>query len=72
MLRLEGVVKARRPDGLYDVELQFNSKRATIISYVSGKWKHRYKNGKIIVGDKVLVEISPYDKNKGKIIRKVR
>jgi len=72
MLRLEGVVKARRPDGLYDVELRFNGKKANIISYVSGKWKHRYKKGRIVVGDKVLIEVNPYDKNKGKIIRKVR
>lgn len=72
MIRLEGKVVNRRPDGLYEVEFKKGDKAITLACYISGRWKYRYRHAKVMVGDRVLVELNPYDKEKGKIIRKVR
>ncbi len=72
MIKLEGKIINRRPDGLYEVEFEKNNKKIQLVCYISGRWKYRYRNLRLMVGDRVLVELNPYDKNKGKIIRKLR
>ncbi len=54
------------PDTTFKVELEDGR---IILAYLSGKMRINYI--KITTGDKVLVEISPYDKNKGRIIRRL-
>ncbi len=72
MIKIEGIIKERRPDGSYFVTVSNNEKQIDIICYISGRWKYKYRRVKLIVGDKVLVELNPYEKGKGKIIRKLR
>ncbi|WP_424192448.1 translation initiation factor IF-1 [Ampullimonas aquatilis] len=62
LIELEGLVSEVLPDTRYRVVLDNGFE---IISYVSGKMKmHRIK---ILAGDRVTVEMSPYDLTKGRI-----
>lgn len=62
MIELEGVVNEVLPDTRFLVEL---SNGHNIIAYMCGKMrKHRIR---ILAGDKVSVELTPYDLSKGRI-----
>jgi translation initiation factor IF-1 len=62
VIELEGVVTQVLPDTRYKVTLDNG---VEVIAYVSGKMKqHRIK---ILAGDKVTLEMSPYDLTKGRI-----
>ena len=61
-LELEGVVNEVLPNTMFRVQLQNNHQ---ITAYTSGKMrKHRIR---ILAGDRVTVEMSPYDLTKGRI-----
>ena len=62
IIEFEGVVVEALPNAMFQVELA-NGHR--VLSQISGKL--RKHNIKIILGDKVTLEISPYDLNKGRI-----
>lgn len=63
LLVLEGQIDEILPDGRFGVMLE-NDHR--IIAYTAGKMrKFRIKS---IVGDKVRVEMTPYDLSKGRIV----
>ena len=59
---LEGTVVDILPDGQYTVEVEGGH---TILGYTSGKM--RRFNIRIVVGDKVTIETSPYDLSRGRI-----
>ena len=62
LLEMQGVVTEVMPDSRYLVTLENGH---TLIAYTAGKMrKHSIR---IIAGDKVTVEISPYDMSKGRI-----
>jgi translation initiation factor IF-1 len=58
----EGVVKESLPNTLFRVEL---ANGAIILCHLSGKMRMNFI--KILPGDKVRVEMTPYDKTKGRI-----
>ena len=61
-LEMNGVVDEVLPDSRYRVKLD---NWHTLVAYSAGKMrKHRIR---IIAGDKVSLEISPYDLTKGRI-----
>jgi translation initiation factor IF-1 len=60
---VEGVVTEAFPAGKFNVELDNGHE---IIGYVSGKMR-RY-NIRILLGDRVKVELSPYDLDRGRIV----
>ena len=60
---IEGVVKESLPNTLFRVEL---TNAALIICHLSGKMRMNFI--KILPGDKVRVEMTPYDKAKGRIV----
>ncbi len=62
-IEVEGVVKEALPNATFKVEV---SPGKTILGVVSGKM--RVNHIKILPGDKVKVELSPYDLTKGRII----
>ena len=63
LLTVEGVVDEILPDGRFGVMLD-NDHR--IIAYTAGKMRrHRIRS---IVGDRVHVEMTPYDLTKGRIV----
>lgn len=63
VIEVEGTVIEKLPNAIFKVEL-FNGHK--IIAHISGKLRMNFI--RIIPGDKVLVEMSPYDLTKGRII----
>ena len=63
VIEIEGIVKESLPNAQFMVELP-NGK--TILAHISGKLRMNYI--KILPGDKVTVEMSPYDLTRGRII----
>lgn len=62
VIELEGVVTESLPNAMFRVELANGHK---ILAHISGKLRMNYI--KILTGDKVTVEMSPYDLTKGRI-----
>lgn len=62
LIELEGVVVESLPNTTFKVELQNGHQ---ILAHISGKLRMNYI--KILPGDKVKVEMSPYDLNRGRI-----
>jgi translation initiation factor IF-1 len=67
LLTLEGIIDEIYPDGRFGVALD-NDHR--IIAYTAGKMR-RFRI-KSVVGDRVHVEMTPYDLSKGRIIFRER
>ena len=63
VIEVEGKVLEVLPGGKFRVELE---NKHIIIAHVSGKIRMNYI--RILAGDKVTVEMSPYDLTKGRII----
>ncbi|MBO4373015.1 MAG: translation initiation factor IF-1 [Bacteroidales bacterium] len=58
----DGVIKEALSNAMFRVELENGH---TIIAHISGKMRQHYI--KILPGDRVKVEMSPYDLSKGRI-----
>lgn len=58
----EGVIVETLPNAMFKVELENGH---IIIAHISGKMRQNYI--KILTGDRVKVEMSPYDLSKGRI-----
>jgi translation initiation factor IF-1 len=61
-IEVEGTVVEPLPNGMFRVELPNGHK---VLAHISGKIRMHYI--KILPGDKVIVELSPYDLNRGRI-----
>ena len=62
VIELEGTVLEALPNAMFKVELENGHE---ILAHISGKMRMHYI--KILPGDKVKVEMSPYDLTKGRI-----
>ena len=62
MIELEGVVVEAMPNAMFKVEIQGGH---IILAHISGKLRMNFI--RILPGDKVTVEMSPYDLSKGRI-----
>lgn len=62
VIELEGKVIEKLPNAQFQVELQNGH---VILAHISGKLRMNFI--RILPGDKVTVEISPYDLTKGRI-----
>ena len=62
-IEMDGIVKESLPNTLFRVELENGQ---VILCHLSGKMRMNFI--KILPGDKVKVEMTPYDKTKGRII----
>ena len=62
VIEVEGVVTDSYPNAMFEVQLENGHK---IKATISGKLRMNYI--RIIVGDKVTVEIAPYDLERGRI-----
>ncbi len=62
-LEVEGTVVEPLPNAMFRVELANGHK---ILAHISGKMRMHYI--RILPGDKVLVEMSPYDLARGRIV----
>ena len=66
-IKLEAVVREALPNAMFLVELE-NGHR--LLAHVSGKIRMNFI--RILPGDKVTVEVSPYDLSKGRIVYRSR
>ena len=62
VIEVEGVVSEALPNTLFKVKLENGHE---ILAHISGKLRMNYI--KILPGDKVKVELSPYDLTRGRI-----
>ncbi|MEI7425724.1 MAG: translation initiation factor IF-1 [Candidatus Moraniibacteriota bacterium] len=67
IVKLEGVVVELLPNATFKVKLP-NSHE--IFAYISGKMRVNYI--RLIPGDRVLVEMSPYDLTKGRVVQRLK
>ena len=63
VIEVEGIVLEKLPNAMFNVQLENGHK---ILAHISGKLRMNFI--KILPGDKVLIEMSPYDLSKGRII----
>ena len=61
-IEVEGVAVESLPNAMFRVELANGHK---VLAHISGKIRVHYI--RILPGDRVLVELSPYDLNRGRI-----
>lgn len=62
-IEFDGTVSEKLPNNMYRVELENGHK---VLAHVSGKMRMNFIN--ILPGDKVKVELSPYDLTRGRIV----
>lgn len=63
LIELNGVVTEALPDSKFRVKLELGQ---TILAYMGGKMAKNYI--RVLTGDKVKVEMSPYDLRQGRIV----
>jgi len=63
VIEVEGKVIEKLPNANFQVQLENGH---TILAHISGKLRMNFI--RIIPGDKVLIEMSPYDLTKGRIV----
>jgi len=66
-IRVEAVVKEALPNATFRVELENGHQ---LLAHVSGKIRMHFI--RILPGDTVTVEVSPYDLSKGRIVYRTR
>ena len=64
---VEGTVTDAFPGGKFNVELENGH---TVLAYLSGKMRRYYI--RIVLGDRVKIEVSPYDLDRGRITYRYR
>ena len=64
-IEVEGTVIETLPNAMFRVQLDNGHK---VLAHISGKMRMHFI--KILPGDKVTVELSPYDLSRGRIIRR--
>ena len=63
VIEITGKVIEKLPNAMFQVELEIGHQ---VLAHISGKLRMNYI--RILPGDKVTIELSPYDLSKGRII----
>ena len=63
VIEVEGIVLESLPNAMFKVELE---NKHVVLAHISGKLRMNFI--RILPGDKVTMELSPYDLSKGRII----
>ena len=63
VIEVEGTVLEKLPNAMFKVELE---NKPVVLAHISGKLRMNFI--RILPGDKVTMELSPYDLSKGRII----
>ena len=64
-IEIEGVIAEALPNAMFRVEIPVGDQKKLVLAHVSGKMRQNYI--RILPGDRVLVELSPYDLERGRI-----
>lgn len=65
-IEVQGTIKETLPNAMFRVELENGHK---VLAHISGKMRMHYI--KILPGDRVTVELSPYDLTRGRIVYRI-
>lgn len=63
VIRIDGIVKETLPNAMFRVEIEGGHE---VLAHVSGKMRMFYI--RLLPGDKVALELSPYDLKRGRIV----
>lgn len=67
LIAMEGVVTQCLSNGMFRIKLENGFK---VIAYISGKIRRNFI--RILLGDSVIVELSPYDLTRGRIVYRLK
>jgi translation initiation factor IF-1 len=67
LVKLEGVVEETLPSTTFKVRLDNGHE---ILAHISGRMRVNYI--RLLPGDRVIVEMSPYDLSKGRIVQRMK
>lgn len=67
VIQVEGIVGETLPNAMFKVKIEGGTE---VLAHVSGKMRMNYI--RILPGDKVVIELSPYDLTRGRIIRRFK
>jgi translation initiation factor IF-1 len=67
VIEVEGIVKEPLPNAMFKVELENGHE---VLAHISGKMRMHFI--RILPGDKVKLEISPYDLGRGRIVYRAK
>ncbi len=67
VIQVEGLVKETLPNAMFRVEIEGGH---VILGHVSGKMRMNYI--RLLPGDRVTLELSPYDLTRGRIVRRIK
>lgn len=70
VIKMSGTVTGINRGGIFNVEVPFGTEKRTVLARCNGKM--RQFQIKIVVGDTVEMEFSPYDLNLGRIARRAK
>ncbi len=65
-IEVEGVVTAALPNAMFRVAVESGGEKHQVLATISGRMRKYYI--RILPGDSVLLEISPYDTSRGRIV----
>ncbi|MEK7598455.1 MAG: translation initiation factor IF-1 [Patescibacteria group bacterium] len=67
LVKVEGIVEETLPNTTFKVRLDNGH---VILAHISGRMRVNYI--RLLTGDRVLIEMSPYDLTKGRIIQRLK
>jgi len=66
LIQFEGIVIESLPGAMFRVELATNTNKHVVLAHISGRMRKHWI--RINPGDRVTIEFSPYDLDRGRII----
>lgn len=69
MIEVEGVIMEPRSNGFFTVKLDMEP-NPEVLAHLGGKLRRHYI--RVVSGDRVTVELSPYDLTRGRIVYRYR
>ena len=69
-IQMEGVIVKALPNTMFTVQCEMGEQKLEVLATISGKMRKHFV--RILPGDSVLVELSPYDLKRGRIIYRNR
>ncbi len=67
LVKVEGIVEETLPSTTFKVKLDNGH---SVLAHISGRMRVNYI--RLLPGDRVLIEMSPYDLSKGRIIQRLK
>jgi len=66
VIQLEATVIKALPNAMFLVEAELGAAKHEVLAHVSGRMRKHFI--RILPGDRVMVEVSPYDLKRGRIV----